>query len=166
MSSSCARTAGSSSCGRARQTRRTMSWDGDDDGQPASNTTCSEFSTCSTCIDYFDPGGVGCLWCNVPKDASSPPSGGGLCLQRSIAQKSCEIGELQVMNVFHAARFRRTFRLLEDQHGFLFSSVSRVVCHASDLMVNVFLFRQLQQQQRENQQRSSRGAHARQVSAF
>ncbi|CAN0003916.1 unnamed protein product, partial [Scytosiphon promiscuus] len=80
---------------RAREQESGMSWSFDDDSQPSGNSTCSEFSTCSGCIDYFDPDGVGCLWCNVPKDASSLPSAGGLCLPRLRAQDSCEIGELQ-----------------------------------------------------------------------
>lgn len=66
--------------------------DGDDAGQ-GGNSTCAQWTKCAPCLDYF--GGdedEGCLWCNVPKDGGVA----GLCVLRSKAQDSCEIGELLV----------------------------------------------------------------------
>lgn len=64
----------------------------DDDGQ-GGNSTCAQWTKCAPCLDYFGgDDGEGCLWCNVPKTGGVD----GLCLPRSRAQDSCEIGELQV----------------------------------------------------------------------
>lgn len=70
------------------------------------NSTCGQWTSCTDCLDFF--GGEddsGCLWCNVPKGGGSD----GLCVPRSIAQDSCEIGELQVgqgpSTVFPVATF-------------------------------------------------------------
>lgn len=66
---------------------------GVDDG---GNSTCAQWTACSPCIDFFESeDDSGCLWCNKPKSGR----GDGLCVPRSSAQNSCEIGELQVKRV-------------------------------------------------------------------
>lgn len=63
----------------------------DDDGS-GGNSTCSQWTTCAPCLNFFDDDGSGCLWCNVPKGGGAE----GLCVPRLTEQDSCEIGELQV----------------------------------------------------------------------
>lgn len=80
----------------------TYGYIGDDDDMSDRNSTCAQWDSCSPCLDYFAGEDTsGCLWCNVPKGGI----GAGLCVSRSRAQDSCEIGELQVSTSLHQCSF-------------------------------------------------------------
>lgn len=52
------------------------------------NSTCSTWTTCTSCVDSFDDA---CYWCKEPKTGGDP-----ICVGHSIAQDKCKLEDLEV----------------------------------------------------------------------
>lgn len=90
------------------------------------NSSCSQWTTCSPCVDSYSGDDERCLWCKVPKDG-----GDAMCVVQSEAQEQCELVELEV-SVEHTLHLAWPRRMLSLTMVFHFLGVTSLRLVGSD----------------------------------